>query len=231
MKGHWTPHSLHLCSDFLVPDYLSQVQEEEEALGVQYELEESQHHPVYPGSTSTSTTTAASSSSSVQMPVISQVSSSTQNCESSSGFLSPEPLDPLDAPASLKMDADDSAAMTEETKLDNSVGGSSPEVFEEEQQQQQQHAQAKELASITIEWFKPSTCPPCLILQSCHMGISVETPRWRKKGTWTHVEMSSCEDIKTKFPEDFSCLDDVTPTQMHLFEFMFYTKPNPAMKW
>ncbi|XP_071328151.1 zinc finger and BTB domain-containing protein 44 isoform X1 [Trachinotus anak] len=142
-------------SDFLVPDYLSQVQEEEEVLGVQYELEESQHHPVYPGSTSTSATTAASSSSSVQMPVISQVSSSTQNCESSSGFLSPEPLDPLEAPASLKMDADETAAMTEETKMDNSVGGSSPEVFEEEQQQQQQqqqqHAQAKELVSITIE--------------------------------------------------------------------------------
>ncbi|KAM7399808.1 hypothetical protein PAMP_019052 [Pampus punctatissimus] len=136
-------------SDFLVPDYLSQVQEEEEALGVQYELEESQHHPVYPGSTSTSTTTVASSSSSVQMPVISQVSSSTQNCESSSGFLSPEPLDPLEAPASLKMDADETAAVTEETKMDNSVGGSSPEVFEEEQQQQ--HAPAKELASITIE--------------------------------------------------------------------------------
>lgn len=138
--------SLCLCSDFLVPDYLSQVQEEEEALGVQYELEESEHHPVYPGSTST--TTAASSSSSVQMPVISQVSSSTQNCENSSGFLSPEPLDPLEAPASLKMDADETAAMTEDTKLDNSVDGSSPEVFEEEQQQ---HAQGKELASITIE--------------------------------------------------------------------------------
>ncbi|XP_005937472.1 zinc finger and BTB domain-containing protein 44 isoform X1 [Simochromis diagramma] len=135
-------------SDFLVPDYLSQVQEEEEALGVQYELEETQHHPVYPGSTSASTTTPASSSSSVQMPVISQVSSSTQNCESSSGFLSPEPLDPLEAPASPKMDADDTAPMTEETKMDNSVGGSSPEVFEEEQQQ---HARAKEVASITIK--------------------------------------------------------------------------------
>ncbi|XP_060902010.1 zinc finger and BTB domain-containing protein 44 [Labrus mixtus] len=136
-------------SDFLVPDYLSQVQEEEEALGVQYELEESQHHPVYPGSTSTSTTAAATSSSSVQMPVISQVSSSTQNCENSSGFLSPEPLDPLEAPSSLKMDTDEAAAMTEETKMDNSEGGRSPEVFDEEQQQQ--HAQAKELASITIE--------------------------------------------------------------------------------
>ncbi|XP_019958346.1 zinc finger and BTB domain-containing protein 44 isoform X2 [Paralichthys olivaceus] len=133
-------------SDFLVPDYLSQVQEEEEVLGVQYELEESQHHPVYPGSTST--TTATSSSSSVQMPVISQVSSSTQNCESSSGFLSPEPLDPMEAQASLKMDADETAATTEETKMDDSVGGSSPEVFEEVQQQ---HAQAKEMVSITIE--------------------------------------------------------------------------------
>ncbi|KAM6987377.1 zinc finger and BTB domain-containing protein 44 isoform 1-T1 [Tautogolabrus adspersus] len=135
-------------SDFLVPDYLSQVQEEEEALGVQYELEESQDHPVYPGSTSTSTTAAATSSSSVQMPVISQVSSSTQNCENSSGFLSPEPLEPLEAPSSLKMDTDEASAMTEETKMDNSEGGSSPEVFDEEQQQ---HAQAKELASITIE--------------------------------------------------------------------------------
>lgn len=144
--------SLGPCSDFLVPDYLSQVQEEEEVLGVQYELEESQHHPVYPGSTSASApAAAASSSSSVQMPVISQVSSSTQNCESSSGFLSPEPLDPLEAPASLKMDADETAAMTEETKMDNSGGDSSPEVFEEEQQQQQQHVQAKELVSITIE--------------------------------------------------------------------------------
>ncbi|XP_060929445.1 zinc finger and BTB domain-containing protein 44 isoform X1 [Limanda limanda] len=133
-------------SDFLVPDYLSQVQEEEEVLGVQYDLEESQHHPVYPGSTSTPT--ATSSSSSVQMPVISQVSSSTQNCESSSGFLSPEPLDPMEAQASLKMDADETAAMTEETKMDNSLGGSSPEVFEEVQQQ---HTPAKEMVSITIE--------------------------------------------------------------------------------
>ncbi|XP_008306918.1 zinc finger and BTB domain-containing protein 44 isoform X2 [Cynoglossus semilaevis] len=127
-------------SDFLVPDYLSQVQEEEEVLGVQYELDESQHHPVYPGSTSASTTTTASSSSSVQTPVISQVSSSTQNCENSPGFLSPEPLE---APASHKMNIDDKAAMTEETKM-NGVGGSSPEVFDE-----QQHA--KEVVSITIE--------------------------------------------------------------------------------
>ncbi|XP_056139514.1 zinc finger and BTB domain-containing protein 44 [Lampris incognitus] len=135
-------------SDFLVPDYLSQVQEEEEALGVQYELEEPPHQPVYPNSTSTST--AASSSSSVQLPVISQVSSSTQNCESSSGFLLPEPLDPLEPQISLKLDANETAALTEETKMDNGRGGSSAEVSEEEQQQQQ-NAQTKELASITIE--------------------------------------------------------------------------------
>ncbi|XP_054459148.1 zinc finger and BTB domain-containing protein 44 isoform X1 [Anoplopoma fimbria] len=143
-------------SDFLVPDYLSQVQEEEEALGVQYELEESEHHPVYPGSTSTTANAnaaaAASSSCSIQMPVISQVSSSTQNCESSPGFLSPEPLDPLEAPASLKMDADQTAATTTgETKMDDGVGGSSPEAFEDEQQQQRRLGPAKELASITIE--------------------------------------------------------------------------------
>ncbi|XP_068173288.1 zinc finger and BTB domain-containing protein 44 isoform X2 [Antennarius striatus] len=132
-------------SDFLVPDYLSQVQEEEEALGVQYELEESQHHPMYPGSTSTSTTTVTSpSSSSVQTPVISQVSSSTQNCENSSGFLSP---DPLEAPASLKMDIDETAVLRKETKMDDSESNSSPEVLEPELQ----HAPAKELASITIE--------------------------------------------------------------------------------
>lgn len=131
-----------------MPDYLSQVQEEEEALGVQYELEESQHHPVYPGSTSSTANAAASSSSSVQMPVISQVSSSTQNCESSSGFLSPEPLDPLEAPPSLKMDGGEAAAAgTEETKTDTSVGGSSPEEFEEERQ----HGPSKAVASISIQ--------------------------------------------------------------------------------
>ncbi|KAM9317555.1 zinc finger and BTB domain-containing protein 44 isoform 1-T2 [Pholidichthys leucotaenia] len=135
-------------SDFLVPDYLSQVQEEEEVLGVQYELEESQHHPVYPGTATTSSAAASSCSSSVQMSVISQVSSSTQNCESSSGFLSPEPLDPLEATASLKMDADQTAVATEETKRDNSTEGSSPDASEEEQQQQ---PQAEEVASITIE--------------------------------------------------------------------------------
>ncbi|CAG6007509.1 unnamed protein product [Menidia menidia] len=134
-------------SDFLVPDYLSQVQEEEEALGVQYELEETQHHPVYSGAPpSTTSTLASSSSSSVQMPVISQVSSSTQHCESSSGFLSPEPLE---APTPLKTDSDETAVITEESKMDDQVGGSSPEEFEEEQQQE--HAQANEVASITIE--------------------------------------------------------------------------------
>uniref|UniRef100_A0A3P9PPR3 Zinc finger and BTB domain-containing protein 44 n=1 Tax=Poecilia reticulata TaxID=8081 RepID=A0A3P9PPR3_POERE len=120
-------------SDFLVPDYLSQVQEEEEALGVPYELEESQHHPVYLGSTSNvAATTTASSSSSVQMPVISQVSSSTQNCEGSSGLLSPEPLGPLEAPTSNKMDTDETAVMTE-NKMSDGVRGSSPEEFGEEQ--------------------------------------------------------------------------------------------------
>lgn len=133
-----------------MPDYLSQVQEEEEALGVQYDLEESQHHTVYPGSTTTSSTTTAassSSSSSVQMPVISQVSSSTQNCENSSGFRSPEPLDPLEAPETPKVDTNETGVMTEESRIDNCVGGGGPEVLDEEQEQQQ----AKELASITIE--------------------------------------------------------------------------------
>lgn len=130
-----------------MPDYLSQVQEEEEALGVQYEIEESQHHSVYPGSTTTSSTTTTASSSSVQMPVISQVSSSTQNCENSSGFRYSEPLDPLEAPETPKVDTNETAVMAEESRIDNCVGGGGPEVPDEEQAQQQ----AKELASITIE--------------------------------------------------------------------------------
>lgn len=178
----------HLYSDFLVPDYLSQVQEEEEVLGVQYELDESQHHPVYPGSTSASTTTTASSSSSVQTPVISQVSSSTQNCENSPGFLSPEPLE---APASHKMNIDDKAAMTEETKM-NGVGGSSPEVFDE-----QQHA--KEVVSITIEWFKSRTWSVLSYFAVCHMGISVRAataPR-RLVHVWKQPGRSDLSYLKT----------------------------------
>ncbi|KAF3847211.1 hypothetical protein F7725_020239 [Dissostichus mawsoni] len=124
-------------SDFLVPDYLSQVQEEEEALGVHYELEESDHQPVYPGSTSS---------------IAAPPPPPPPQCRCPSSPRSPplpriaRPLDPLEAPSSLKMDADETGAMTEETKMDSSGGGSSPEVFEGEQ-----HAQAKELASITIE--------------------------------------------------------------------------------
>ena len=74
-------------SDFLVPDYLSQVQEEG-SLG-QYEgLGE---EPGFSG---------LSSSSSVQLPVISQVSSSTSGCEG--GLLSPDLPDPLDPPDPLE---------------------------------------------------------------------------------------------------------------------------------
>lgn len=136
----WT-HCLHLCSDFLVPDYLSQVQEEEEALGVQYELEESQHHAGYPGGAANSSSAAAppissSSSSLVHLPVISQVSSSTQNCENFSGFRSPEPLDPLDVHASPQVDA-------EEAKVDSGVVGSSPD--------EERRRRSRELASITIQ--------------------------------------------------------------------------------
>lgn len=108
---------MRLCSDFLVPDYLSQVQEEEEALGVQYELEESQHH-----ATSSNAAALPASSSSVHLPVISQVSSSTQNCENFSGFRSP--LDPLDVQASPKVDEG-----AEETKMDHGVGGRSPDAL------------------------------------------------------------------------------------------------------
>ncbi|XP_061923864.1 zinc finger and BTB domain-containing protein 44 isoform X2 [Entelurus aequoreus] len=134
-------------SDFLVPDYLSQVQEEEEALGVQYDLEESQHHPVYAGGTST--VIATSSSSSVQLPVISQVSSSTQNCESSTGLLSPDSLDPLEN-HSFKMDTGHTVALAEETKTNNGEEGSSPGVFEQEHHRRH-NAEPVELASITIE--------------------------------------------------------------------------------
>ncbi|XP_061774761.1 zinc finger and BTB domain-containing protein 44 isoform X2 [Nerophis ophidion] len=134
-------------SDFLVPDYLSQVQEEEEALGVQYDLEESQHHPVYAGGSST--VIATSSSSSVQLPVISQVSSSTQNCESSTGLLSPDSLDPLEN-HSFKMDTGHTVALAEDTKTNNGEEGSSPEVLEQ-QHHRRHNAEPVELASITIE--------------------------------------------------------------------------------
>ncbi|XP_053729184.1 zinc finger and BTB domain-containing protein 44 isoform X1 [Synchiropus splendidus] len=133
-------------SDFLVPDYLSQVQEEEEALGVHYEIDESQHNALY--SASSSTVIAGSTSSSVQMPVISQVSSSTQNCGSSPSFLSSEPLDPLAVPASPRMDASGTAAIGEEA--DVIVRGNSPEVFEGEQEQRQT-PKSKELASSLME--------------------------------------------------------------------------------
>ncbi|KAM6958629.1 zinc finger and BTB domain-containing protein 44 [Aplochiton taeniatus] len=135
-------------SDFLMPDYLSQVQEEE-SLG-QYELEE--NHPGYPGNGPPAA--SSSSFSSVQMPVISQVSSSTQNCETSH-FLSPDPLDSLEPPTSLKMDADDDeeVPLAGEPGIDGGgmgdVGGgsgSSPEGSEEEG-----HSKIKELAAISLE--------------------------------------------------------------------------------
>ncbi|XP_066564735.1 zinc finger and BTB domain-containing protein 44 [Amia ocellicauda] len=97
-------------SDFLVPDYLNQVQEE--ALG-QYELPDHSFE----------------GSSSVQMPVISQVSS-TQNCESTF------PLPPLGA-----LTDKEEEVVLEEPKTNAS---SSPEDPEEDPQK-------KELASITIE--------------------------------------------------------------------------------
>ncbi|XP_057695517.1 zinc finger and BTB domain-containing protein 44 isoform X1 [Corythoichthys intestinalis] len=134
-------------SDFLVPDYLSQVQEDEEVLGVQYELEEPQHHSVFASSTSTSTTFAASSSS---VSVISQVSSSTQNCENSPSFLPPDSMDPLEASASFKIRAGGNIAPSEETKMDNRETGSSPEVFDEDHRRRE-IIQAKESASVTIE--------------------------------------------------------------------------------
>lgn len=145
-----------------MPDYLSQVQEEEEVLGVQYDLEES--HPSapapyqgpsppapyqrpstptsYPGSSCS--VVAPSSSSSVQLPVISQVSSSTHHCESSTGFLSPESADPLEA--SPKMADSNAVGVADEVKAEHSLGASSPEAQDEEQPQK-----AKELTPITIE--------------------------------------------------------------------------------
>ncbi|KAG7278036.1 hypothetical protein CRUP_010970 [Coryphaenoides rupestris] len=154
-------------SDFLVPDYLSQVQEEEVAaavaLGVQYELAEppppTHHHlhPVYP-SDSTSpttasiiTTTAATSScsSSIQLPVIFQVSSSTQHCQGSPpGFLLTEPaLEPLvPTTPSIKVDANAGIVALEDGTTAGQGEDEREDVSMEELQQQ-----AKELASMTIE--------------------------------------------------------------------------------
>ncbi|CAL8350636.1 unnamed protein product [Lota lota] len=149
-------------SDFLVPDYLSKVQEEEEAaaavaLGVQYQLEDPPPHhlnPVYP-SDSTSPTTASitaatsSCSSSIQLPVISQVSSSTQPCERSPpGFLSHEPhLEPPAPPSpSIKTDADGGMGALVEVPGGRGADGGGDVSMEELQQ-----AQAEELASMSVE--------------------------------------------------------------------------------
>lgn len=144
-----------------MPDYLSQVQEEEEVLGVQYDLEESHSSAPapYPGPSApasyprpstpasypgSSCSVVAPSSSSVQLPVISQVSSSTHHCESSTGLLSPELAEPMEA--SPKMADGDAAGVTEEVKAEHSLEASSPEALEEEQPEQ-----GKALAPITIE--------------------------------------------------------------------------------
>lgn len=140
-----------------MPDYLSQVQEEEEAaaLGVQYELDGSQHHPVYAVGDAASVaavaaTASASSSSSVQMPVISQVSSSTQHCESSD-FPTPEPLDPPEVPAVLRAEADERAATTDEGETEMRVrGGSAHVALAGGQSRRRRCRQAKEPASITL---------------------------------------------------------------------------------
>lgn len=124
-----------------MPDYLSQVQEEEEALGVQYELEESQHPSAFPGGCATSSAAAAplasssSSSSSVHLPVIAQVSSSTQNCENFTDFRSPEPLDPLEVQGSPKAD------VAADAKADGGGGASSTD----------EERRCRQLASITAE--------------------------------------------------------------------------------
>lgn len=55
-------------------------------------------------------------------------------------------------------------------------------------------------------------CPSCLILQSCHMGIRVET--WMK---WTDEDkMFRARHVilNSKFSEDFSCLDDGFPQKL-----------------
>ncbi|XP_056468367.1 zinc finger and BTB domain-containing protein 44 isoform X1 [Gadus chalcogrammus] len=153
-------------SDFLVPDYLSKVQEEEEAaaavaLGVQYQLEDPSPHlhhlnPIYP-SNSTSPTTASgtaatsSCSSSIQLPVISQVSSSTQPCDGSPpGFLSHEPPQEPPGPPSPSIETDVDGGMVALVNgpaagqgADGGGGVSMEEL--------QQHAQAQELASMSVD--------------------------------------------------------------------------------
>lgn len=109
-----------------MPDYLSQVQEEG-SLGQYEELGEG---PGFPGP-----------SSSVQMPVISQVSSSTPGCEG--GFLSPDSLEPLEAPA-LKQEAGVSEGL--KTPPCSSSPSTSPDVSQEENV-----SHIKELDAITIE--------------------------------------------------------------------------------
>ena len=123
-ESGFTPPSLSPpLSDFLLPDYLSQVQEG--ALG-QYELADQNFD----------------SGSSVQMPVISQVSS-TQNCEST--FL----LGPLTDREEEDEEEEEAGAggalvsVSDERKAVSRSG--SPDTLEED------NSQNKERSSITIE--------------------------------------------------------------------------------
>lgn len=138
-----------------MPDYLSQVQEEEVAaavaLGVQYELADPSppahhHQPVYPSSSispttaSITNTTAATSScsSSIQLPVISQLSSSTQHGQGSPpGFLSTElALEPVVAPTpSIKVDANAGMVALEDETTAGQDGDGPGDISNEEQQQ------------------------------------------------------------------------------------------------
>lgn len=142
-----------LSSDFLVPDYMSQMQGEEEAaaLGGQYGLDGSKHHPVYAFTSVAAVAVTASSSSSVQMPVISQVSSSIQHSESSH-FLSPELLDPPEAPTALMVEADERVTITEEGKTELSIMHRSSNVAlaTEVQPCRRRCRRAKEQAFITL---------------------------------------------------------------------------------
>lgn len=127
-----------LCSpsEFLLPDYLSHMQEEEEENLAHFEMTEQAFD----------VTATSSSSSSVQTPVISQVSS-TMNYDSR-----PPASMAQNSPGSRVGHGSEEGTALEETK--NAIAVTSlPELEKEEREKEGEgQNQKKALVSITIEW-------------------------------------------------------------------------------
>lgn len=124
-------------SEFLLPDYLSHMQEEEEENLAHFEMTE-QAFDV--------TATSSSSSSSVQTPVISQVSS-TMNYDSR-----PSASMAQNSPGSRAGHGSEEGTLGEEAKNTTAVTSLPEPEKEEREKEGEGQNQKKALMSITIEW-------------------------------------------------------------------------------